>query len=46
MTNEVEEGDSERLLPWQAYIHVLKGNVGPGCLSMPYVFSQGGLVPR
>jgi hypothetical protein len=30
---------------WQAYVHVVKGNVGPGCLSMPYAFSQGGLIP-
>ena len=30
---------------WQAYIHKIKGNVGPGCLSMPYIFSEGGLIP-
>eukprot|EP00241_Pyramimonas_parkeae_P008020 CAMPEP_0114262862 /NCGR_PEP_ID=MMETSP0058-20121206/22090_1 /TAXON_ID=36894 /ORGANISM="Pyramimonas parkeae, CCMP726" /LENGTH=155 /DNA_ID=CAMNT_0001378879 /DNA_START=46 /DNA_END=510 /DNA_ORIENTATION=+ len=36
---------NDRLAPWQAYIHVVKGNVGPGCLSMPYTFSEGGIIP-
>jgi hypothetical protein len=27
------------------YVNIVKGNVGPGCLSMPYTFAEGGLVP-
>ena len=27
----------------EAVIHVLKGNIGPGCLSLPWAFSQLGL---
>ena len=27
----------------QAIIHLLKGNIGPGCLSLPWAFSQLGL---
>eukprot|EP00959_Pyramimonas_sp_CCMP1952_P390592 8185188-Pyramimonas_sp.AAC.2 len=41
-TEESENPDELKL--WQAYIHVVKGNIGPGCLSMPYAFSQGGLI--
>jgi hypothetical protein len=26
-------------------VNIVKGNVGPGCLSMPYTFAEGGLVP-
>ncbi|CAN0072498.1 unnamed protein product, partial [Discosporangium mesarthrocarpum] len=27
---------------WQAYIHLVKGNIGPGCLTLPYAFSLVG----
>lgn len=37
--------EADKLLPWQAYVNIVKGNVGPGCLSMPYTFAEGGLVP-
>ena len=41
---KVECESPDELKLWQAYIHVVKGNIGPGCLSMPYAFSQGGLI--
>jgi len=28
---------------WQCFIHLLKGYIGPGCLSLPWAFSQLGL---
>jgi len=30
--------------PWQAFLHLLKGYVGPGCLSLPWALSQLGLI--
>lgn len=27
-----------------AYVQMVKGNLGPGCLALPYAFSHGGLV--
>ena len=49
---EVEPGLGERgaaaapqgATELQSYINVLKANVGPGCLSLPYAFSQAGTV--
>ena len=36
-----DQGD--RTTPWQTYIHLVKGYVGPGCLSLPWAFSQLGV---
>mmetsp|Transcript_23975 Transcript_23975/g.36277 ORF Transcript_23975/g.36277 Transcript_23975/m.36277 type:complete len:493 (+) Transcript_23975:106-1584(+) len=29
---------------WQTFVHLIKGNVGPGCLSLPWAISQLGVV--
>ena len=38
-----EDQSSQKTTSWQAFIHLLKGYVGPGCLSLPWAVSQLGL---
>lgn len=33
----------EKTSTWETFIHLLKGNVGPGCLSLPWAVSQLGV---
>jgi len=38
-------GSGERKISWtEAYVQMVKGNMGPGCLALPYAFSHGGLI--
>jgi hypothetical protein len=38
-----EEGDHEKTTFWQTYIHLLKGYIGCGVLSLPWAVSQLGI---
>ena len=35
---------SGKLTFWQAYLNLVRASVGPGCLSLPYAFSNAGKV--
>jgi amino acid permease len=37
-----EEKSDEKTTTWETFIHLLKGYVGPGCLSLPWAVSQLG----
>jgi proton-coupled amino acid transporter len=30
---------------WQTFVHLVKGYIGPGCLSLPWAMSQLGIIP-
>lgn len=36
--------ETKKISSTAAYIQLVKGNLGPGCLALPYAFSHGGLV--
>jgi len=36
--------DDKKVSTLSAYVQMVKGNLGPGCLALPYAFSHGGLV--
>jgi len=38
----LDDDDRRRTTNIQSLIHLLKGNIGPGCLSLPWAFSQLG----
>ena len=31
-----------RISDWEAYVHLVRGNLGPGCLNLPFAFAQTG----
>ena len=37
------ESDGKKTTGMQTCLHLLKGNIGPGCLSLPWAFSQLGI---
>jgi hypothetical protein len=37
------DGGEHKTTWWQTYIHLLKGYIGPGCLSLPWAVSQLGI---
>ena len=39
----LQQQQQQKTTSWQAFIHLLKGYVGPGCLSLPWAVSQLGL---
>lgn len=34
----------KKLTFWQAYLNLVRASIGPGCLSLPYAFSNAGKV--
>ena len=40
-----DNDDSHKTTVWQTFVHLVKGYIGPGCLSLPWAMSQLGIVP-
>lgn len=40
-----EDNDSSKTTAAQSFLHLVKGYIGPGCLSLPWAFSRLGIFP-
>lgn len=43
LSDEAIETTSTKTTPIQCFVHIVKGYIGPGCLSLPWAFSQLGI---
>jgi len=40
-----EDHNDHKTTVWQTFVHLVKGYIGPGCLSLPWAMSQLGIIP-
>ena len=40
-----DHGDDHKTTVGQTFVHLVKGYIGPGCLSLPWAMSQLGIIP-